>query len=227
MCNLDSDGCNSCASARCSMTCGSPGLHLHLHLDCLHLHHQQTHPASTPTSRALQLTKPPCSDLLKIPSLVGGLCWAATPSVTQKSAVTGVRQEKEILWCESLDKVMTAKLLNLAPPPCHQTSKRVTLLTSPLLLTILLVFLAASTSVKATVLLLPSASPELLTFEEAPKPEGWTRTGFKLVNSSDLQDLEVRWGTWINRAKIWLFDGFLPITLMMLSSWGGDIFCEL
>ena len=97
MCNLDSDGCNSCDSARCSMTCGSPGLHLHLHLDCLHLHHQQTHPASTPTSRALLLTEPPCSDLLKIPSLVGGLCWAATPSVTQKSAVTGVRQEKEIL----------------------------------------------------------------------------------------------------------------------------------
>ena len=67
MCNLDSDGCNSCASARCSMTCGSPGLHLHLHLDCLHLHHQQTHPASTPTSRALQLTKPPSSDLLRFP----------------------------------------------------------------------------------------------------------------------------------------------------------------
>jgi len=85
---------------------------------------------------------------------------------------------------------MTANLLSLAKS-CHQSassSRRVTLLTNPLLLTTLLVLAA---SAKATVLLLPSTSPELLTFEE-PMPDGWTSTGFKLVNSSNLQDLEVR-----------------------------------
>ena len=86
---------------------------------------------------------------------------------------------------------MMANLLSFAKS-CHQSAisrRRVTLLTNPLLLTTLLFFLAASA--KATVLLLPSTSPELLTFEE-PMIDGWTSTGFKLVNSSNLQDLEVR-----------------------------------
>ena len=84
---------------------------------------------------------------------------------------------------------MTANLLKSLAKSCHQVG-RVTLPTNPLLLTTLLVL--AASSAKATVLLLPSTSPELLTFEEEPMPDGWTSTGFKLVNSSNLQDLEVR-----------------------------------
>jgi len=85
---------------------------------------------------------------------------------------------------------MTANLLNSLAKSCHQVT-RVTLLTNPLLLTTLLVVLAAA-SAKATVLLLPSTSPELLTFEEEAMSDGWTSTGFKLVNSSNIEDLEVR-----------------------------------
>jgi len=89
---------------------------------------------------------------------------------------------------------MTANLLISLAKSCHQVTssrKRVTLLTNPLLLTTLILVVLAASSAKATVLLLPSTSPELLTFEE-PMPDGWTSTGFKLVNSSNLQDLEVR-----------------------------------
>ena len=92
---------------------------------------------------------------------------------------------------------MTANLLNLAPA-CPQAARRVTLLTNTLslLFSILLVLSASSTPANATILLLPSTSPELVTFEE-PLPDRWTSTGFKLVNSSDFQDLEVRWERWV------------------------------
>jgi len=80
---------------------------------------------------------------------------------------------------------MAANLLISLAKSCHQVTS------NPLHLTTLILVLAAA-SAKATVLLLPSTSPELLTFEEEPMTDGWTSTGFKLVNSTNIEDLEVR-----------------------------------
>ena len=187
-CNLDSDGCNSCAlplpgapwpdhhlacpAYTCISTCTSSSRHIQHYLNSkafqpLGLGIEQ--PKSNPTTFTWW-SKATCD-----PVSCGSRC---------------ERRKGASRWCESLDKVMTANLLSLAKS-CHQSAsrRRVTLLTNPLFLTTLLVLAA---SAKATVLLLPSTSPELLTFEE-PMPYGWTSTGFKLVNSSNLQDLEVRW----------------------------------
>ena len=83
---------------------------------------------------------------------------------------------------------MKANLLTRLAQSCPQ------LVLSPSipLLTTLLV-LATSTCIKATVLLLPPTQPDVVTFGESMIPDGWTSTGFKLVNSSDPQDSEVRW----------------------------------
>merc|ERR1711962_1118925 len=86
-----------------------------------------------------------------------------------------------------MGEVMTASLLTRLAQSCPQ------LVLSPSipLLTTLLV-LATSTCIKATVLLLPPTQPDVVTFGESRIPDGWTSTGFKLVNSSDCQDSEVR-----------------------------------
>merc|ERR1711962_97002 len=86
-----------------------------------------------------------------------------------------------------MGEVMTASLLTRLAQSCPQ------LVLSPSipLLTTLLV-LATSTYIKATVLLLTPTQPDVVTFGESRIPDGWTSTGFKLVNSSDPQNSEVR-----------------------------------
>merc|ERR1712013_256292 len=87
----------------------------------------------------------------------------------------------------SQDEVMTASLLTRLAQSCPQL---VPFPSIPLLTTLLV--LATSTCIKATVLLLPPTQPDVVTFGESRIPDGWTSTGFKLVNSSDSQDSEVR-----------------------------------
>ena len=91
---------------------------------------------------------------------------------------------------------MKASLLTRLAQSCPQLVRSPS--TIPLLTTLLV--LATSTCIKATVLLLPPTQPDVVTFGESRIPDGWTSTGFKLVNSSDPQDSEVRWEDWVIRS---------------------------